>query len=155
MLWPLEAGRQVTAMVIRRIQTAGGRRDQALRRQGLSASTYSGRVAQCGASGTIARRTTGWPLSPGRATSRRERSAILSLACAGNVSNPAVWAELRAKDRVDGRGRFVMPGLADMHVHVFDSRDLVLYIGNGVPTTRNLGGYQSADSSESGRRGEG
>jgi imidazolonepropionase-like amidohydrolase len=48
--------------------------------------------------------------------------------------------------RVDGRGRFVMPGLADMHVHLFNARDLALYVANGVTTIRNLGGYQAADS---------
>jgi imidazolonepropionase-like amidohydrolase len=48
--------------------------------------------------------------------------------------------------RVDGRGRFVMPGLADMHVHLFNARDLVLYVANGITTIRNLGGYQAADS---------
>jgi len=48
--------------------------------------------------------------------------------------------------RVDGRGRFLMPGLADMHVHLFDSGDLLLYLAHGVTTIRNLGGYGSADS---------
>jgi imidazolonepropionase-like amidohydrolase len=48
--------------------------------------------------------------------------------------------------RVDGRGRFLMPGLTDMHVHLFDSGDLLLYLAHGVTTIRNLGGYGSADS---------
>jgi len=39
-----------------------------------------------------------------------------------------------------------MPGLVDMHVHLFDSRDLLLYLANGVTTIRNLGGYAAADS---------
>ena len=48
--------------------------------------------------------------------------------------------------RIDGRGRYLMPGLVDMHVHLFDSRDLLLYLANGVTTIRNLGGYAAADS---------
>jgi imidazolonepropionase-like amidohydrolase len=42
--------------------------------------------------------------------------------------------------RIDGRGRFLMPGLADMHVHVWDENDLFLFVANGVTTVRNLFG---------------
>ena len=48
--------------------------------------------------------------------------------------------------RIDGRGRYLIPGLADLHVHLFDSNDLLLYLANGVTTIRNLGGYGAADS---------
>jgi imidazolonepropionase-like amidohydrolase len=48
--------------------------------------------------------------------------------------------------RVDGRGKYLMPGLVDMHVHLFNSKDLLLYLANGVTTIRNLGGYAAADS---------
>ncbi len=50
----------------------------------------------------------------------------------------------RGATRVDGRGKFLMPGLADMHVHLggLDSveleRALLLYLGHGVTTIRNL-----------------
>lgn len=42
--------------------------------------------------------------------------------------------------RIDGRGKFLMPGLADMHVHVWDENDLFLFVANGVTTVRNLFG---------------
>jgi len=42
--------------------------------------------------------------------------------------------------RIDGRGRFLVPGLADMHVHVWDENDLYLFVANGVTTVRNLFG---------------
>jgi hypothetical protein len=43
--------------------------------------------------------------------------------------------------RVDGRGRlFVMPGLADMHVHLRYESDLPLVLANGVTTVRNMRG---------------
>ena len=48
--------------------------------------------------------------------------------------------------RIDGRGRFLMTGLADLHVHLFDAGDLLLYVANGVTTIRNLGGHGAADS---------
>jgi imidazolonepropionase-like amidohydrolase len=41
--------------------------------------------------------------------------------------------------RVDARGQFVLPGLADMHVHT-EARDLPLYLQNGVTTIRELNG---------------
>lgn len=48
--------------------------------------------------------------------------------------------------RIDGRGKWLLPGLADMHVHLFSRSDLDLYLANGVTTIRNLGGYAAADS---------
>jgi imidazolonepropionase-like amidohydrolase len=45
--------------------------------------------------------------------------------------------------RIDGRGRFLMPGLADMHVHLQDSSDLRLFIAAGVTTIRDLNGSPS------------
>lgn len=43
---------------------------------------------------------------------------------------------------IDGRGRFLMPGLTDMHVHVDPEggRDLLFYLANGVTTVVNLRG---------------
>lgn len=38
------------------------------------------------------------------------------------------------------RGAFVLPGLADMHVHSFDRSELVMYLANGITTIRNLHG---------------
>ncbi|MGH9764267.1 MAG: amidohydrolase family protein, partial [Blastocatellia bacterium] len=43
--------------------------------------------------------------------------------------------------RVDGRGRFLMPGLIDMHVHVFsDDKEMRLFVANGITTVRNMAG---------------
>ena len=41
---------------------------------------------------------------------------------------------------VDGQGGFLMPGLIDSHVHVFDRSDLPLFLGYGVTTVRNMMG---------------
>ena len=41
---------------------------------------------------------------------------------------------------IDGRGKFLMPGLADMHVHIRRASDLPLYLANGVTTVRNMVG---------------
>jgi imidazolonepropionase-like amidohydrolase len=42
--------------------------------------------------------------------------------------------------RVDGTGKFLMPGLADMHVHVWSEAELPLYVANGVTLVRNMWG---------------
>jgi imidazolonepropionase-like amidohydrolase len=39
---------------------------------------------------------------------------------------------------VDGRGRWLMPGLIDLHVHVFDESDLRLLLAHGVTSARNM-----------------
>jgi imidazolonepropionase-like amidohydrolase len=50
---------------------------------------------------------------------------------------------------IDGRGKYLLPGLADMHVHLATPTDppgaaesqLILYLANGVTTVRNMRGY--------------
>ena len=63
-----------------------------------------------------------------------ENGLIASMGPVGEVTIPA-----RAR-RVDGRGKFLIPGLADMHVHVDDTTDFLLYLAKGVTTVRNLEG---------------
>lgn len=41
---------------------------------------------------------------------------------------------------LDGTGRFVTPGFADMHVHLYTEGDLFTYVANGVTTVRNMAG---------------
>ena len=41
---------------------------------------------------------------------------------------------------VDGRGKYLMPGLADLHVHLFSSDDLLSYAAYGVTTVLNMSG---------------
>lgn len=41
---------------------------------------------------------------------------------------------------VDGQGKYLMPGLIDMHVHVWDRFELGLYLANGITAVRNLWG---------------
>ena len=45
-----------------------------------------------------------------------------------------------AARRIEGRGKFLAPGLADMHVHLRDERELSLYVTHGVTSVRNMGG---------------
>ena len=42
--------------------------------------------------------------------------------------------------RVDGRGRYLMPGLFDMHVHLNREHDLGLLLAAGVTSVRNMAG---------------
>jgi imidazolonepropionase-like amidohydrolase len=43
--------------------------------------------------------------------------------------------------RIEGKGTaYLMPGLADMHVHVSKPDDLALYLANGVTTVLHMGG---------------
>jgi len=46
-------------------------------------------------------------------------------------------------DEIDGRGRFLIPALWDMHTHITHvDRDFPMYIANGVLGLRNMGGEQ-------------
>ena len=41
---------------------------------------------------------------------------------------------------IDVKGLYLMPGLIDMHVHVWDKQELGLYLANGITAVRNLWG---------------
>lgn len=41
---------------------------------------------------------------------------------------------------IDGRGMTLMPGLIDMHAHIFDRSDLANYLAAGATTVRNMMG---------------
>ncbi|HEY0482376.1 MAG TPA: amidohydrolase family protein [Kofleriaceae bacterium] len=43
---------------------------------------------------------------------------------------------------IDGTGKWLMPGLADMHVHAFRDDDLTLFLAAGVTTIRNMFGSE-------------
>lgn len=43
---------------------------------------------------------------------------------------------------IDGKGKYLLPGLTDMHVHLSDENDLLLYVANGVTTIRNMWGFK-------------
>lgn len=43
-------------------------------------------------------------------------------------------------ERIDGTGKFLIPGLWDMHVHIADAGYLDLFIANGVLGVRDMGG---------------
>ena len=41
---------------------------------------------------------------------------------------------------IDGQGKTLMPGLIDMHVHLYDEVELAAFLSHGVTTVRNAGG---------------
>jgi imidazolonepropionase-like amidohydrolase len=41
---------------------------------------------------------------------------------------------------IDGKGRWLIPGLYDMHVHLNEANDALLYVANGVTTVRSMWG---------------
>ena len=42
--------------------------------------------------------------------------------------------------RIEGKGRYLMPGLVDMHAHLYSQHEFPLYLANGVTTVFNLNG---------------
>lgn len=56
---------------------------------------------------------------------------------------------------IAGRGRFLMPGLADMHAHLGEPGQAVLFLANGVTRIRNMfGGQFHLDLRDRVERGE-
>ena len=55
------------------------------------------------------------------------------------VGPSASVAAPRGARVIDGRGKFLIPGLADMHTHVDRAEELPLFLAAGVTTTLNMG----------------
>lgn len=49
---------------------------------------------------------------------------------------------LNRADTVNGEGKYLMPGLCDMHAHFVDENDFIPLIANGVTTIRHMAGSQ-------------
>lgn len=74
------------------------------------------------------------PTAPRPADVVIENGRIKAVAAPGSV---AATADARV---VDAGGRILMPGLVDMHVHVWDEAELGSYLARGVTTVRNASG---------------
>ena len=59
---------------------------------------------------------------------------------AGKIYNVDDSIEEQGLAVIDGEGKFLSPGLIDMHVHVWDRFELGLYLANGITAVRNLWG---------------
>lgn len=69
-----------------------------------------------------------------------DRTVLVANGLVSAVGNAGEVAIPENAVRIDGRGRFLMPGLADMHVHLGRS-DLKRYLDSGVTTVRNMWGF--------------
>jgi imidazolonepropionase-like amidohydrolase len=63
----------------------------------------------------------------------------------GRVQHAGAAARLpipQDSERLDGRGRWLIPGLVDLHVHVTNcgAESLSLWLANGITTVRDIGG---------------
>lgn len=58
----------------------------------------------------------------------------------GPVASTAVAPGVKT---IDGKGKWLIPGLIDMHVHFNDERQGLLFVANGVTSVRNMWGFPS------------
>lgn len=63
-----------------------------------------------------------------------ERGRIAQIGPAASVRLP------RNARQIDGRGKYLMPGLADFHVHLRDPSELLSYLAHGVTTVVHMSG---------------
>ena len=62
---------------------------------------------------------------------------IMTVAASGSFAIPA------AAIRIEAKGLYLMPGLADMHVHLYDTEGFLSYLAYGFTTIANLNGSPS------------
>ena len=76
-----------------------------------------------------------------------EHGRITAIGSAGTTLVPA------SATAIPGAGKWLVPGLIDMHVHFNDEHDGLLYVANGVTTVRNMWGFpQNLDERERAKR---
>ena len=80
-------------------------------------------------------------VNPGASAVQPERTVLVRGGTIVSVS-PSKFTEMsKTVEVVDGTGRYLIPGLWDMHVHFRDAqRDLKMFVANGVLGIRNMGG---------------
>jgi len=79
-------------------------------------------------------------MSPGSSEPLRNSSVLIQ---DGKIIAIGAFADIEASDGatiIEGKGRTLMPGLVDMHVHVWDEAELAAYLAHGVTTVRNASG---------------
>lgn len=76
----------------------------------------------------------------------RNQSILIRDGIIEAVGSSLSLLEDKDKDKailIDGTGKYVMPGLINMHTHLGDNQDdLKCYLVNGVTTIRNMWGYE-------------
>jgi imidazolonepropionase-like amidohydrolase len=70
----------------------------------------------------------------------RDQTVIIEDGLIAAIGPSPTTAVPRSAVRVDGKGRFLIPGLADMHVHIDHPSELELYPAYGVTTVLNMRG---------------
>ena len=71
------------------------------------------------------------------------RTVVINDGMITSVVNSGARDRWPGADKVDGRGKFLMPGMWDMHTHIDNtSVDFPMYIANGVLGIRSMGGVQ-------------
>ncbi|WP_460588450.1 amidohydrolase family protein [Haliea atlantica] len=85
----------------------------------------------------------------------RDQTVVIAGGRIQAVEASASPTPVKGAQRIDGRGRYLLPGLVDMHVHVWDEAELPAYLAYGVTTVRNASGMPFllafADAIQAGR----
>ncbi|WP_417488356.1 amidohydrolase family protein [Maricaulis sp.] len=79
-------------------------------------------------------------LDPATGAARPDASVLVVNGRIEWLGSGPVPAAADGLNRIDAQGRTLMPGLIDVHVHVFDETDLAAGLSHGVTTVRNMGG---------------
>ncbi|ABI66657.1 amidohydrolase [Maricaulis maris MCS10] len=79
-------------------------------------------------------------LDPATGAARPEASVLVVDGRIEWLGSGTVPAAADGVNRIDAQGRTLLPGLIDVHVHVFDETDLAAGLSHGVTTVRNMGG---------------
>ncbi len=73
----------------------------------------------------------------------RDRTVLIRGGIITRIDGPDSEIPIRVT-RIDGRGQYLLPGLVDLHVHVFGEGDLAWYLAYGVTTVRNMWGSKQS-----------
>lgn len=67
-----------------------------------------------------------------------EHGVIVDVFPTEQIANHITLKKMR---KIDGKGQYLMPGLTDVHVHIFDEAELAANLYYGVTNIRNMSGF--------------
>jgi len=72
---------------------------------------------------------------------KTDMTVVITGDCITDIKPSAQVRPAKGAQVIDATGKFLIPGLWDMHVHWYDARYLTLFIANGVTGVRQMWGF--------------
>ena len=78
----------------------------------------------------------------------RNKTVVIKNGIISQIKDYDIKEKFNRKLIIDGKNMYLIPGLIDMHAHIFDKDHLILFVVNGVTTIRDMGEFPDPNIEE-------